>query len=127
MNICQRHWEDLRKKVDERGMSHLVSSNGEEAMARTLAQLNNEDTSDDWDPLMAAFFAIGQWALNRMGLAVLQPGFCPLCQVQRSFENVKLLPEFDPEQHKDAEWWMNNCMDAMLDHARECGLVPIIQ
>jgi hypothetical protein len=124
MNICQEHWDRLRAAVEARGMSHLVARSGQEAAANTVEQMEEGVSPDNWDPLMAAFVALGSKGLERCGMAAFAPGFCFLCEVRKSFEHCKTLPEFDPDLHKDDDFWLNSCMDAMLEHAREIGLMP---
>lgn len=127
MNICQKHWDILRQKCDERGMMPLVAKDGRAAMDNTIEQLETQVTNDNWDPMMVAFWAMGIFALERCGLAAMQPDFCGMCAVQESFDSVKETPEFDPIRHKDADWWMGNCMDSMLEYARDNGLMPRVQ
>lgn len=64
MNFCQEHWSQLREKIAERGLNHLVAKDGEMAMAQIADQL--ERAGDDetvtpvnFDPLMSAWSAIG--------------------------------------------------------------------
>jgi hypothetical protein len=59
MRFCQDHWDRLRKKIEERGLSVLISENGEEAAKKLFDQLNGEKpTLDNFDPLMNAHWAI---------------------------------------------------------------------
>lgn len=127
MNICQHHWDKLRAAVEERGMSHLVAQSGEQAADDFVAQLEGRSTIKNWDPLMAAWSNLGRVGLKRCGLAAFNPDFCFLCEVQKSFDQVKTTAEFNPERHRDADWWIASCMDAMLSYARGQGLMPGVQ
>lgn len=128
MRFCKPHWDALRAAVTQRGMDHLVAKSGEEAMASMVAELGGTATKQDWDPLMAAHWAIVTRVTERVGLAALTtPDFCPLCAVQESYEHVAATYDPIPAGAVDAQHWVDSCMDAMLRHARECGLMPGVQ
>ena len=127
MQFCTRHWQALRQAVKDRGMDHLVAASGTQAAMDAVAQVTGTDTLDNWDPLMAAHWAIASRVMQAVGLLALSEGFCPLCEVQRDYEKVSKLPEFDPERHMSPEFWVNDCMDAMLAYARQQGLMPAVQ
>lgn len=75
MRFCQAHWDALREKIDEKGLSSLVSESGEEIARRTVRELEEgEHTIDNYDPLMAAHWAI---ANNVMGI-IADAGMNPL-------------------------------------------------
>ncbi len=59
MRFCQPHWDALRAKIDERGLSHLVAGSGEIAAEQIADQLDRDEiTAANFDPLMSAHFAI---------------------------------------------------------------------
>lgn len=129
--VCQKHWGMMREAVDVRGMSHLVAKDGRAAMENTVAQIEGRATEENWDPLMTAFWNMKTLGLNKCGLASLAEGFCILCEIQKSYDDLQAHPEKmeSPDWPKgavprDAQGWIDSCMDAMLSHARDKGLVP---
>ena len=78
MKICAAHWAELRKLLDDRGLTHLIPTTGEEAAKRVMA--------DSFDPLMYANNAIFANALGAVGLVLLSPKEdgaerCPICHL----------------------------------------------
>jgi hypothetical protein len=59
MNMCQEHWGVLRTAIADRGLSALVAEDGEKAAANVARELTDGPSLDSYDPLMAAFYAIG--------------------------------------------------------------------
>lgn len=109
MRPCAKHWTEMRLAVHDRGMSHLVTENGEEVLARAVREMEALQEGEklpaaDFDPLMAMHWNFCGRVLERRGLVVIQDrgteadgmpenrdeqGFnhtCPLCLVQRDFE-----------------------------------------
>lgn len=125
MQFCQHHWSKLRQAVTDRDMDRLVANSGEQAVDDAVAQLDGTDTIHNWDPLMAAHWAIFSRVLQGMGLAALGADICPLCEVQKSYEMWDA--ETRPPEAFDAQGWIDSCMDSMLDYAREQGLMPGVQ
>lgn len=79
MNFCKDHWDRLRAKIDERGLSHLVAPDGQTAAMQFADQLRRGDEEDsqtpvNFDPLMAAWAAIGM----NVGDVVERAGGSPL-------------------------------------------------
>jgi len=74
MNMCQRHWDALRGEIDKRGLGHLVASSGQTAAQQMKDQLTKgEATPVNFDPLMAAFLAIGSNAMQTISAAGANP------------------------------------------------------
>lgn len=70
MNICQGHWDRLRELIEERDLGHLASQGGPVAAARLRDEVERgERTVANFDPLMAAFFAIGTNAMDYISRA----------------------------------------------------------
>ena len=117
MQFCKPHWNDLRKAIDDRGLSGLVAGSGEKACAALVRQLEGTDDKSDFDPLMNANWAIHMAALEDGGLYLLGTDengndYCPLCEAEK---------HGPPDIVAD---WINGCCDAQLETARELGLVP---
>lgn len=141
MKFCEQHWADLRKGVVDRGMWHLVAKSGQEAAAAVVRELQGQPEPADWDPLMAAHWALAGRVMDAIGHsqgpaaalgAMADPDWCPMCSIQASFD-VWDRPEHiakngpRPENARDAAAWIDSCLDAMLKHAREKGLVARTQ
>jgi len=110
MKFCQLHWDDLRKAVNDKGMSHLVAQSGEDAMESMVNQIKGEDTSSDFDPLMGAWSAITSQFMQDLGMAAFDGDKCPLCEVEKSLEGR-------------AQNWIDGSTTVQLNHARELGLI----
>jgi hypothetical protein len=90
MKFCQPHWEELKKAIDDRGLGHLVSKSGEEAVERTArAHEGTGPTKKDVDPLLAAHNNIVSNALASGGIYMMgtdEEGnrFCPVCEAAKN-------------------------------------------
>ena len=113
MQFCQLHWGQLRKAIDDRGLSHLVAKNGYEAAKNTLAEAKGQPSN--YDPLMPAHWMILSQSMEVFGLQVLGD-CCPLCEVACVEGGV------------DQEW-ITGCADAILRYCQENGMpgVPPVQ
>lgn len=120
MQFCTTHWQALRQAVECRGMSHLVAKDGAAAIQDVAAQFNGTDTLANWDPLMAAHWAIGNRVLQAVGLRLIVERECPLCVVERS--GVQ-----QTSNAGAAQQWVDGCMDSMLAYARQNKLVAEVQ
>ena len=127
MKICPTHWNMLKDACRDRGMWHLVHQSGEaaaEALARQM-QSGSED-SDDFDPLLHANMMIWVQALEMGGPYLMDSPsegehYCPICEVMKYTE---LPPSAAKRYASVEEFWTAGVMDALLDSARERGLVP---
>lgn len=124
MNVCQEHWDLLRAAVEVRGMTHLVARSGQEAAADMVAQLEGRSSLDNWDPLMAAHWPLAGKIMERVGLAALALDFCYLCAIQQSYDWYDKEDVERPPEALAPQGWVDSCMDAMLEYAREQGLMP---
>ena len=130
--MCKTHWGAMREAVAVRGMAGLVHQSGEALAAAQVRELQGQGSDADWDPLMAANWAIIGRMMDNIGRAMgpsAAIGFmasdeCPLCMVQADYNRIKGKPAFDPKLHLGAQGWIDGVMDAMLRHARGRGLVP---
>lgn len=119
MKMCMPHWGELRKAIDDRGLSPLVARSGKEAAESAVRQIEGtDDKKADFDPLMSANWAIMGRALELGGLYLMGADdkgeeYCPLCEVDK--------------HGGKASDWITGCCNAQLDHARELGLVPVMQ
>lgn len=80
MKMCQPHWDAIRKEVERSGLSHLVAKDGRQAMDNMVAEIEGRES--DFDPLMAANWAIFSAYLQDVGLGAMVGEVCPLCKVE---------------------------------------------
>lgn len=88
MQFCDEHWTSLREAIDERGLSHLVSSKSEVSTVMKTVEdiwdIIDPTTIKNFDPLVYAHWAIVANVLNSVGMEVFfenEDGSerCPLC------------------------------------------------
>lgn len=58
MRVCDHHWTLLKAAIEERGLSDLIAKDGETALRNLTAELKGQDMLANYDPLMAAHWAI---------------------------------------------------------------------
>lgn len=58
MRFCQDHWDRLRAAIEERGLAHLIAPDGDTAAAMVASELERGQQPTNYDPLMAAHWAI---------------------------------------------------------------------
>jgi hypothetical protein len=77
MNTCQDHWDRLREKIAERGLTRLVAPDGQTAVAQMKDQFRkaqdgqDELTPANFDPLMSAHWAIASNVMSMLGQSAL--------------------------------------------------------
>lgn len=72
MKFCQPHWDKLRAAIEARGLTPLVSVGGASAVEKTVEQLKTgRETLDNYDPLMAAHWAIAGNLMRLLGPSAL--------------------------------------------------------
>lgn len=112
MSFCQKHWDELRAGVSERGMSGLIAPSGQAAAYRIKQELEGKSTDSTYDPLMAAHWMIMSAVLENGGLAVINR--CPLCVVaDHGGEGV-------------VKEWIDSCLDAVLEYVKANKLLDAI-
>jgi hypothetical protein len=79
MRFCQPHWDSLRAAIAARGLSALVADSGDKAAANLASEVEHGRTIDNYDPLMAAHWAIVNNAMDMAGLVIMTEDICPLC------------------------------------------------
>ncbi len=116
MKFCDPHWVALKKAIDDRGLGHLNSKSGEEAVARLLDQVDGPK-KQTYDPLMSAHNMITANAIHAGGLYLLTGDHCPLCE----------LDKHKAQMGECSEDWIKNAADGALRYCRENKLVPDVQ
>lgn len=81
MKMCQSHWEEIKAKLTEFGLYHLVPEGGEAAVKKMASMIQEGPNKDNFDPLMMAHNAIVSKCLEVAGPQVLLNDGCPLCHI----------------------------------------------
>jgi hypothetical protein len=118
MKFCKEHWQLCRDAVDERGMSPLVAADGEEAMERTVEELQGGKAK--FDPLMSLHWHWTNSALRNGGLYLMgqnetgenEGHYCPVCEFAKHMAGF------------DAKSAIGGIADQMAEHCRAEGLIP---
>lgn len=89
MKFCEAHWQRLRDAIKDRGLDGLVSKDGKEAAAKTVAELEGGPSKSTFDPLLGAHNAILSNTLRVVGLVILgadEKGehYCPICYLTQN-------------------------------------------
>jgi hypothetical protein len=120
MKFCTEHWDKLRTAIDERGLGQLVAKSGEAAAQQIAAQLNGSEDAKDYDPLMAAYWAITANSIKAFGLDSMREDFgCPLCELDKHAAECK--DESCPKYTGAA--WIGFAADGQRSIAEELGLI----
>jgi hypothetical protein len=145
MNECQEHWDLMRKKIEELGLSHLTAVSGEDAADRAVKAIERgpgATTPDaEWDPLMAMSHNFFRRVGEVLGIAILAPDpatgkpRCPLCVVRGDFDahNTPSGTCGKPScmirvKPGEVPWdldWIESCGAAMKEYALERGLLKL--
>ena len=125
MQICDKHWQMVRNKIDEHGMAHLVCQSAEAANDVIRDAVDNGGTFQRYDPLLACNIMLIEAAVQCGGLGLLAiqsdgSVVCPVC------EAMKHCGENESPESMEEEWTEGPVLRA-LDQCRERGLVPAEQ
>ena len=121
MKICDAHWQDLKKAIDDRGLTRFIAKDGEAAAKAMASQIQGGDEKESYDPLMGANFAIWGNALEVWGPGMMQEGApCPLCLLDK---HAKECAEPDCQFKQTGADWVTLAADAQMEYATELGLL----
>lgn len=149
MKFCQSHWDALRHRIDNRGLTHLIAKDGKVAVAQMAQQLQERDvTKDTFDPLMSAYWAIAGNVMKFLDGAGMNPLYlmsggdedkvdarygpkyegrtwprCPLCYINLAHEVSCTNPKCTMPKENGYDWMLDTAADEALDRARELKLV----
>lgn len=150
MKFCQQHWDTIRKAIDERALSGLVAKDGATAVAQMASQLQvGSEQADNFDPLMAAHWAIVNNVMSMLNRAGMNPLYllsagdeekcdgrygpryegrpwprCPLCYLNLAHEVSCTDAECTLDKERGYDWMVERAADDSLTRARELGLAP---
>jgi hypothetical protein len=120
LSLCENHWQRLKQAIDDRGLSHLVAKNGQEAARRTAAStVENVPSVANFDPLMSSYLMIIHHSIEASGLEVLQvpedESRCAICFLKE--EHKKTCQ--NPNCGQDFDKWIDYAADgAKQDYER---------
>lgn len=119
IRFCEMHWEDLRCRLDERGLLRWASKDSREAMARQLAERREGPKPSNFEPIAGACGAILANALDVAGQHLFDcptSNGCPLCF---------LLAHCPCNGAPSCEYleWTTNAAEEMHEKAASLGLI----
>lgn len=118
MKFCQKHWEDLKQAIKDKGMWDLVAIDGHAALYMMKQELEGSETDSTYDPLMAAHNMISAKALEYGGLYLMTGDYCPLCEL------ISHAPGGSDGEATCREW-IKGSTDACLAYCQEHKLIPL--
>lgn len=146
MAWCMDHWTRLREAIDKRGLTSLISESGEEAAKKMVSEINEgEQTIDNFDPLLSAYWAIQGNAgriLEGIGgnpLYILVDGpedivegygpenawrtwpRCPICYLSLAHELTCSEPRCELPKKNGYDWMLDKAADESLERWRKMG------
>lgn len=115
MRICERHEQQLREQIRDRGMNHLVHHDHDEIdeLADTLCGRWNRQPS--FDPLRSAADLADSIVANYSSRELQIDGACPICELIEHGPGERI----DPDRH-----WVDVLMNHVEVWARAHGLMP---
>ena len=120
MKICDDHWLQLRKAIDDRGLGPFVAKNEEHAADNLMSQIRGTNTKENYDPLMSATYMIWSNALESFGMGIIQSDApCPLCLLDK---HVKECTEATCNKQTGTDW-IGFAADGQIEEARQLGLL----
>ena len=109
ISFCKDHWEQCHQAIKDRGLWHLVSEDGEEAVERTISGAERE-----FDPLLLLNLMITQAAIGCLGeLLKGDEPVCPLCRLDDCGGDS------DGETSED---WIKGAADTIEEKCKELNL-----
>lgn len=149
MKFCQDHWDALRQRIDDRGLTHLIAKDGKVAAEQMAQQIQERDvTKDTFNPLMSAHWAIAGNAMQMLQRAGVNPLYlmsggdedkvdgrygaayegrtwprCPLCYINLAHEVTCTNPLCFMPKVNGYDWMLDQAADDALGQARDLKLV----
>ena len=126
------HWNALKKAIDDRGLSGFVAKDGKVAVQQMIQQIeSSQETKGNFDPLMAAHWAIAGNAMDYLGraggpgaaLRMLGGDICPVCELNEAHRQTCTDPKCRLDKERGYDWMIDRAAEDSLERAREYGLV----
>jgi hypothetical protein len=128
MQFCQGHWDKLKTEIHSLGLGQFIAGSEEEMGRKLSAQADapgGAPSKNTFDPLMNAFMAITQRALEVGGIGLMielqtppNPE-CPLCFMQQVHEQGCKIEGCTFTY----EAWIGYAAKDQLDYAKSMGIV----
>lgn len=135
MRFCQEHWDALRSAIRERGLYDLVAKDGAIAAENLQAEAEGRDTLANYDPLMAAHWAIINNAMGAVGppnamylMSNDEPQadedgrkwpVCPLCYLNQAHALTCTDPACTLDRERGYDMWIDRAADDQAQRVRE--------
>lgn len=123
MKFCEPHWDQLKEAIEKAGLAHLISKSGEEAAFIFKDEMEHGKNKDNYDPLMAAYWAIVNNAIKNGGMYLMfeKPdgtSYCPLCELDintgRTLLNIEEIP---------SDVWIRHAVSDEIEFCKNEGLL----
>jgi len=131
MKFCMNHWSKLREAIKVRGLSEFVAIDGKEAATQMMEELKGAaKTRKNFDPLMAAHWAIANNAMEVLGKMGQNPLImlaenpehpeweCPICCLNwicAEHDRTCTNPECKHQPGVTFEHWIDCAADEMAE------------
>lgn len=130
MKFCTTHWDALTAELARVGLGKFIAEDGAEAIQKTAASIENtqqgvSDSAAQFEPLMAAHWAIVNNAMRLTGLALMlqnEDGTdrCPLCFITVDHKANCHMPGCTIENYDE---WIVRAVEDQVVIAKELGLL----
>jgi hypothetical protein len=148
VRFCEDHWERLRVAIEDRGLAHLIAPDGAVAAEQMADQLKRAaageepGTAVNYDPLMAAHWAIANNVMTQLGSNSLYlmgggpedpvtghgPKYdgrtwprCPLCYINLAHEVSCTDPACTLDKEHGYDWMIARAADDQAEHVAQLG------
>lgn len=124
MKTCQEHWGMLKKQLNEAGLMKFVANDGVQAADRIRNQIQGDSSNENYDPLMASYFAILSNLIESFGVNAFADDAppCLLCYMNECAKNGCGNPECKEHHHSGDEWIALAVRD-QISEAQKRGLL----
>lgn len=156
MNLCQSHWDRLREKIEAKDLMRFAAPDGKTATRMMVdqierGQLHTKDTvtKQNFDPLMGAFFAIGNNGMQFISQAGVNPLYlmtegpedpvdiavfpnapegatwpkCVVCYLNLAHKMTCQDPRCTLDIENGYDWMLDKAVEGSLEEAQRLGLI----
>jgi len=149
MQFCLDHWNLLKQRIDDRGLTHLIAKDGHVAAEQAATQIQEAGvTAQTFDPLMSAQWAISGNVMDFLHRSGMNPLYlmsggeedkcdgtygpqyegrpwprCPLCYINFAHEVSCKDLECTLDKVRGYDWMLDRAADDALKQARELKVV----
>lgn len=102
MKLCIKHWKKLQDRIEEIGLSHLISNSIDELIEKMRSLETDSPTEKNYDPLIDSHNMIVAAIINLAGQQVINQDICPICEAMKQlcgeYPDGTILSEEDIEK-----------------------------